>query len=162
LGIANQFPQALDRENRGRPNVTVQRRAQLGQERRERDRIRRERRRAQARHNEEREVESPPVSDQDREEELVEEDQSVDPVAGMSQEERARRLRERAESIPWTDEDHWRPNNFNVAPRTNCPIIRLSATAARLRGGGGEDEDEEPVKEELDVLGNQELVIETM
>jgi hypothetical protein len=137
----------------------MQRRAQLGQDRRERDRIRRERRRGD------------PVNQQLEAVEETEEEQGGSSAAesdiddGLSQHERERRRRERAESIPWDDEERWRPENFNVAPRSNCPIIVMRPVAARLRGGGGGGESYEKPKDVVEAaidMGDQALCIETM
>lgn len=143
----------------------MDRRAQLGRDRRERDRVRRERRRGGVADQQEEDHEEASDGPEDRQDEDDDGVSEADPEDGMSQHERDRRRRERAESIPWDDEERWRPDNFNVAPRTNCPIVVMRPTAAQLRGGGdggdGQDKPSIEVEDGFD-LGDQALSIETM
>jgi hypothetical protein len=157
MGVADYLPNILDRQQgRNRPNER-QRRAQAGQEGRDRERIRRERRRAGP------QIPSPSQVAADIEEDTS--DHQVDEEdGGLSQKETQRRARERAESIPWDDEEHWRPENFNVAPRSNCPVVVMRPMVARLRGGGegGEKLQTDAVHEEDNGANTQPLRIETM
>jgi len=159
MGVANYLPNATGGQRYPAGGQQRQRRAQAGQERRDRDRIRRERRRGGP-------VNATPDEETDAPaDEPEESDAATDgEEEEMSQAEQARRLRERAQSIPWDDEDRWRAENYNVAPRSNCPVVLLRPTAARLRGGGEGGENvvsDTATDKELD-FGNQKLNIETM
>ena len=138
----------------------MERRAQLGRDRRERDRLRRERRRQGPANQDAEDAEDAADIHENEADNLVQDQED-----GLSQHERERRRRERAESIPWDDEERWRPENFNVAPRSNCPVIVMRSMAARMRGGGSDVESQGKPEEEAEDainIGDQVLGIETM
>lgn len=175
MGIVDRLPDTTRRQAGLSGNREAERRANVGRERRARNRAQRERRRNR--------TQAEPTGHQDDQRGSGEELNQSEQVAtsddddeveddGLSQHERDRRLWERAQSVPWADQDHWRPENFNVAPKTNCPIIRLRNMPNRLRGGGGEVEEtrkHEDVKSGVKKedpgrasVGDKGLVIETM
>lgn len=143
----------------------------LGEQRRERARIQRDRRQVRDRA-------SPPAQPEQQERATAADDQDED-EDGLSDNERQQRRHTRAASVPWDEEEiaHWRPGNFNIAPRSNVAVVRLRTRAeerevSRLRGGGdgGEKvESESRLSEGMKHkgegavdLGKQEICIESM
>lgn len=159
MGVAAYLPNVTGGQRRPAGGQQRQIRAQAGQERRDRDRVRRERRRGgPVNATPDEEIDAP--ADEPESSDAATDDEEEQ----MSQAEQARRLRERAQSIPWDDEERWRAENYNVAPRSNCPVVLLRPTAARLRGGGegGEKIVSDTMEEKEFDIGNQKLNIETM